>query len=124
MKRTAYTLLGFLFLGLAGLGIALPVLPTTPFLLLAAWFFSRSSERWHQWLLNSAMFGPIINNWEQRRCVNCRTKVVSIVLMLGVGGTSVMLAVDDFYIKLLALALMSIGCLTLLKLKTCENGSG
>ncbi len=121
MKNTAYKSLGFLFLGLAILGALLPVVPATPFLLLAAWFFSRSSEKWHQWLLRSELFGPIIRNWETSRCVGRRTKVVSIALMLGMGGTSIAFAVDDSRIKLAALALMAIGCVTLLSLKTCEE---
>ena len=123
MRNTAYKSLGFLFLGLAILGVILPVLPATPFLLLSAWFFSRSSEKWHQWLLRSELFGPIIRNWETNRCVARRTKVVSIALMLGMGGTSVLFAVDDGRIKLAAFALMAIGCVTLLSIKTCpEDG--
>ncbi len=121
MRNTAYKSLGFLFLGLAILGVILPVLPATPFLLLAAWFFSRSSEKWHQWLLRSELFGPIIRNWETNRCVARRTKVVSIALMLGMGGTSVAFAVDDSRVKLAAFVLMAIGCATLLSLKTCPE---
>jgi uncharacterized membrane protein YbaN (DUF454 family) len=123
LKTTAYKALGFLFLGLAVLGAVLPVLPTTPFLLLSAWFFARSSEKWHQWLLGSELFGPIIRNWETNRCIGCRTKVVSIVLMLGVGGTSISLAVDDPAIKLAAMALMGVGCITLLSVKTCPQNT-
>ena len=121
MKTAAYKSLGFLFLGLAILGVILPVVPATPFLLLAAWLFARSSEKWHQWLLGSQLFGPIIRNWENNRCVSYRTKVTSIVLMLGVGGTSVFFAVDDIRIQLAALMLMAIGCATLLSIKTCPQ---
>lgn len=121
MKLTTYKALGFLFLGLAILGVVLPVLPTTPFLLLSAWFFARSSEKWHSWLLQNATFGPIIRNWETSRCINCRTKIVSIMLMLGVGGTSVVFAVGDPRIKFVALALMAVGCVTLLSIKTCPG---
>lgn len=122
MKSTAYKSLGFLFLGLAALGTVLPVLPTTPFLLLSAWLFARSSEKWHQWLLRSELFGPIIRNWEANRCIGCRTKVVSILLMLGVGGSSVLFAVQDSFIRAAALAFMAIGCITLLSIRTCPAG--
>lgn len=121
LRKIAYIFLGFLFLGLAILGVLLPVIPTTPFLLLAAWFFAQSSEKWHQRLLGSALFGPIIRNWETHRCIGCRTKAVSIALMLGMGGTSIVFAVEDTRIKLAALVLMSIGCATLLSLKTCPE---
>ena len=121
MKVPTYKALGFLFLGLAILGIGLPVLPTTPFLLLSAWLFARSSEKWHRWLLGNETFGPVIRNWESQRCISLRTKLMSIALMLGVGGTSVILAVNDPRIKLAALALMAVGCITVLSIKTCPG---
>ncbi len=121
MRKTAYKSLGFLFLGLAIVGALLPVIPATPFLLLAAWLFARSSEKWHQRLLRSELFGPIIRNWETNRCIGYRTKVFSIVLMLGMGGTSIVFAVEDFRVKLAALVLMTLGCLTLLTIKTCPE---
>ena len=67
MKRVIYKPAGLLFLALGAAGIVLPILPTTPFILLAAWCFARSSERWHQRLLASELFGPIIDNWERNR---------------------------------------------------------
>jgi uncharacterized membrane protein YbaN (DUF454 family) len=121
LRVPTYKALGFLFLGLAILGIGLPVLPTTPFLLLAAWFFARSSEKWHQWLLDSETFGPVIRNWESRRCISLRTKVTSIILMIGVGGTSVVFAVEEPRIRLAALVLMAVGCITLLRIRTCPG---
>ena len=95
MRRSVYKPLGFMFLALGVAGVALPILPSTPFVLLAAWFFARSSERWHAWLLDSELFGPMIRNWESRRCVSCRTKVVAIVSMLIAGGASVVFALED-----------------------------
>jgi len=121
LRTTAYKSLGFLFLGLTVVGVLLPVIPATPFLLLAAWFFARSSEKWHQRLLSSELFGPIIRNWENNRCIGLRTKIVSIALMLGMGGTSVVFAVEDNRLKLAALVFMAIGCVTLLSIKTCPK---
>ncbi len=124
MKRTLYKPLGFLFLGLAILGVLLPVLPGTPFLLLSAWFFARSSEKWHQWLLRSELFGPMIRNWEENRCISLRTKVVAILSMLGAGGASVVFAVQDTWIRVFALCLMAVGAVTVLSIRTCrEDGS-
>jgi uncharacterized membrane protein YbaN (DUF454 family) len=121
MKKTFYKPLGFLFLGLAVLGILLPILPGTPFLLLSAWFFARSSEKWHRRLLNSDLFGPMIRNWEQNRCISGRTKAVAMVSMLLVGGTSVVFGVESQGLKLAGLVLISVGTLTLLTIKTCEK---
>ena len=121
MKKTLYKPLGFFFLGLGLAGIPLPILPTTPFILLSAWFFARSSPRWHQWLINSELFGPMIRNWEEQRCVSCRTKVVAISSMALVGGTSVIFALQDVRLQLTAGALMLIGCAVILSLKTCPG---
>jgi uncharacterized membrane protein YbaN (DUF454 family) len=123
VKRTLYKPLGFLFLALAILGVLLPVIPGTPFLILSAWFFARSSEKWHQRLLRSELFGPLIRNWEQNQCISCRTKVVAMLSMIVAGGASVVFAVQDTTIRIAALCLMAIGCITLLSIRTCERDS-
>ena len=120
MKKTFYKPLGFLFLGLAGLGIILPILPGTPFLLLSAWFFARSSEKWHRRLLNSELFGPLIRNWEEQRCISRRTKVVALTSMLLAGGASVIFGVEDTSLRILGLLLMAVGSATVLSIKTCR----
>ncbi len=121
MKRALYKPLGFVFLGLAILGILLPVLPGTPFLILSAWFFARSSEKWHARLLRSQVFGPLIRNWEHNRCISLRTKLVALVGMVVAGGASILFAVQDTTIRLAALGLMAIGVITLLSIKTCDG---
>lgn len=119
LKTGLYKPLGFLFLGLAILGVFLPVLPSTPFLLLSAWFFARSSEKWHKWLLNSDLFGPMLRNWEERRCISLRTKVVAMVMMIFAGTGSILFALDDLYMRIFAGVLLMIGAITILSLKTC-----
>tara|TARA_B100000497_G_C7572431_1_gene344923 strand:+ start:537 stop:932 length:396 start_codon:yes stop_codon:yes gene_type:complete len=121
MKESFLKPLGFFFLALALLGFVLPILPGTPFLLLSAWFFARSSEKWHAWLLNSKLFGPIILNWETHHCINLRTKYVAIISMLGAGGASVFFAVDDIRLKLAGGILMMIGTSVILMIKTCPS---
>ena len=121
LKRRMYLALGFVALVLGIIGIPLPVLPTTPFLLLSAWCFSRSSERWHQWLLANETFGPVITSWEKRRCISLRTKVFSICSMIIVGGSSVVFAIQDDVFRLIALGFMSLGTVVVLRLKTCES---
>ena len=124
MKKTVYKPLGFLFLCLGLLGIPLPLLPSTPFILLSAWFFARSSEKWHARLLQSDLFGPMINNWDERRCISCRTKIVAVLAMLVAGGTSIVFAIDLVWLKLLGLALMAVGGVTVLSIRTCPRGEG
>ena len=69
--------LGFIMLGLAILGVALPLLPTVPFLLLSAFFFAKSSERLHNWLLNHKIFGTLIDDWNNRGVINKKAKYLS-----------------------------------------------
>jgi uncharacterized membrane protein YbaN (DUF454 family) len=121
LKSTLYKPLGFLFLALGLLGIPLPVLPSTPFILLSAWFFARSSDKWHQRLLNSELFGPMIHNWESNRCISRRSKAVAVLAMLVAGGTSIGLAIQSMEMRLLTAALLAIGCTTVLSIKTCPE---
>lgn len=119
-----WSLLGLLFLGIGGLGVVLPLLPTTPFVLLAAGCFARSSPRLHRWLLDSQLFGPILRDWEQHRCVPRRAKVVALVTMLGVGGSSILFAVPPGWPRWAGLALVTVGCGVLLSLRTCAADAG
>ena len=79
--RVLLVVVGSLALALGVLGIFLPVLPTTPFLLLAAACYARASERFYLWLLRSPAFGPTIREWRQHRSIPYRTKWVAIALM-------------------------------------------
>ena len=112
-------LLGFVFLALALIGVFLPLLPTTPFVLLAAGCFAQSSERMHRWILANPTFGPMVRDWEQKRCVTCRVKAVAIASMVVVGGISVFLALDTLAWRLAGAALLLTGSLVVLRLKTC-----
>lgn len=80
--RLLYFALGWLFFGLGVLGAVLPVLPTTPFMLLAAWGFSRSSRRFERWLVQHPWFGPGIVRFRTHRVVPARVKRVSYATML------------------------------------------
>lgn len=121
MKRSIYKPLGLVFLAMGVIGIILPVLPSTPFVLLAAWFFARSSEKWHAKLLDSELFGPMIRNWETKRCISRRTKIVGLTGMAIAGSASIAFAITDPVLKIVAACLMSVGAVTLLLLKTCPD---
>jgi uncharacterized protein len=81
IARWAYALLAYLCVGLAMLGILLPGLPTVPFLLLAAWAASRGSKRLHRWLYDHPRFGQALIDWEQKKAISRRTKVVTVLLL-------------------------------------------
>ena len=116
-----FRLLGFVFLGLGALGVVLPLLPATPFILLAAACFARSSEKWHQWLLASETFGPMIMNWEKSRCISCRVKLIGVTSMLLVGGYSIFYAVESFNLRIAGGLLLLIGLITIGFIKTCNK---
>lgn len=77
-------------MGLAALGVILPVLPTTPFLLVAAACFARSSPRFYHWLLANRVFGPLIREWREHRSIPLRAKVMAVLLIVAVGGSSIL----------------------------------
>ncbi len=76
-SRWIYWLLGWTFFGLGIAGALLPVLPTTPFMLLALWGFSRSSPRLEAWLLDHKAFGPSLRAWKAHRVVPWRAKLIA-----------------------------------------------
>ncbi|EKT63613.1 hypothetical protein OOA_04532 [Providencia burhodogranariea DSM 19968] len=82
IKKGFLILVGWLAVVLAFLGVILPVLPTTPFLLLAAWCFSRSSPRFHYWLLYRSLFGGYIRHWQTYKALPKGIKPKAIIVIL------------------------------------------
>ncbi len=79
--RSIYMLAGFLMTALGIVGVFLPLLPTTPFLLVAAWCFSRSSPRFEQWLLDHRTLGPPLANWRREGAISARAKIAAVGLI-------------------------------------------
>ena len=79
--KTILAILGTISLGLGIIGIFLPILPTTPFLLLAAALYFRSSPRLYEWLLENPRFGPYIKNFREHKAIPLRVKIVSVTLV-------------------------------------------
>jgi uncharacterized protein len=98
---------GFLCVGLGIAGLVLPVLPTTPFMLLAAACFARSSPRFHRWLLHHRTFGPIVGEWERHRAIPWKTKLWAIALMSTTLAVSITFFVKPPWLKA-ALALFGV----------------
>lgn len=82
--RHIWTALGIVCVGLGVVGILVPLLPTTPFLILAAYLFSRGSRRMHDWLVNHRFLGPPIRDWRAHRAVSTQAKIwaVTAIAML------------------------------------------
>ena len=82
MKKILLLSLGWLCVGLAFLGIFLPGMPTTIFLIIALWTFAKSSKKFHAWLLNHKRFGPLLRNWETHKVVPKKAKITMVVLQI------------------------------------------
>lgn len=122
VKKGLMIATGATCVALAVLGIVFPVLPTTPFLLLAAFLFARSSERMHDWLLDHRWFGPYIRNYREGRGMTARDKAITIAsLWLGIGFTA-LFAVEVGWVRLLLLAIACGVSFHLLRLPTCPPG--
>jgi len=81
LARPLWILSGLVALALGALGAVLPLLPTTPFILLSAFCFARSSPRLHDWLLTHRIFGPLILNWEREGAISRRAKIAAVSMM-------------------------------------------
>jgi len=97
---------GLFFVALAVLGAVLPLLPTTPFLLVAATCFAKSSPRLHKMLLDNKTFGPLIYHWQQSRSIPKRAKVIALVTMVLSCCWSWYL-LDNIYLQLLVVSLVA-----------------
>ncbi|UCC57403.1 MAG: YbaN family protein [Gammaproteobacteria bacterium] len=74
-------MLGWCFFGLGAVGTVVPGLPTTPFMLLALWAFSKSSRRFHLWLYTHPLFGPPLQQWRSHRVIPDRAKYLALATM-------------------------------------------
>jgi uncharacterized protein len=91
--RLLWLFAGLVFLAVGAVGIILPLLPTTPFLLLAAYCFTHSSPRLHRWLHGHPTFGPLINNWNQYGSIDRHAKRIAIVVILLTPVITVMIGI-------------------------------
>lgn len=121
LSRWCSLLLAGLFFVLAVLGAILPVLPTTPFLLLTSYFLARSSPKWQKRLLRSRWFGPILRDWQEHRGVRPKVKYQAITLVIVVVGLSCYLTSPTLPILTAILTLASIGIGVVICLPAVKN---
>lgn len=106
MKKVVYLLLGHLCLLLGIIGAFLPVLPTTPFLLLAAFLYSKSSDKLHSWMIHHKYLGPPLKDWQQNGVIGLKAKWLATVMILLVIGWRFPLLAIALWIKLFASAVL------------------
>ncbi|MCX7908226.1 MAG: YbaN family protein [Ignavibacteria bacterium] len=120
-KKLLLIVLGFISIGLAILGIFLPILPTTPFLLLSAYLFARSSERLYNWLLSTKHFGKIIRNYKENKGVTLGIKVYALIFLWLTILTSVIFILSPILLDILLLLIATVVSYHILKLKTIKE---
>lgn len=116
--------LGSLCVGLGVIGIFVPVMPTTVFFLLAAFFYARSSPRFYHWLLNNRWFGAYIRNYRAGRGIPMRQKVFTLVVLWLTLGYAGIFAISNLWVRLL-LAAIAVGVtIHLVTIKTYRGEEG
>lgn len=103
--RVIYVVLGVLFLGMAFIGTFLPLIPTTGPVLLAAFFFARSSERFDHWLETNALFGGIVRDWRAGAGFSIRGKAIAVAAIATTFTISVLFATDSAVVRVLLILL-------------------
>ena len=121
--KLLFSILGSICVGLAVLGIILPLLPTTPFLLLAAYFYSKSSERLYNWIINHKWFGSYIKSFRDGEGVPLNIKIYAISVLWASIGSTVYWFTDKLFVQILLVSIASIITAYLIYLPTKKGSS-
>ena len=116
--RVIYLSLGVFFLGMGIAGTVMPLIPTTGPILLAAFFFSRSSERFDRWLVNHRIFGGIVRDWRAGRGFSARTKAVAVTAIAVTFTITILFAMESAAIRVLLVVLAASLVVYILRLPT------
>jgi len=119
--RALWMTLGLLSTACGIAGVVLPLVPTTPFLLLAAFAFARSSPRLHAWLVTHPRLGPPINDWRAHGAIRRRAKIASIAVMVAMVAISVVASVNSSVIMIQAVVLCAVATFILTRPDGPEN---
>jgi hypothetical protein len=114
VRRFLYVAAGLVCVGLAYLGVLLPGLPATPWVLLAGYCFARSSARLESWLKRSPVFGRLLRDWDEHRGIRRPVKVVAVLLVAGVVGLSIAFGGLPVWVKWVIGCLAAVGVCVIL----------
>ena len=108
-SRVFWLIVGLVAVLVAMLGVIVPLLPSTPFVLVAAFAFMRSSERLHNWLVNHPLFGSLIDDWHRHKAISRPAKIAAVVSMVAVFLVSAGLGAPGWVLLLQAVVLGAAG---------------
>lgn len=120
MKKVLKKIFGVVCVVLGGIGIFIPILPTTPFLLLAAWLFVRSSDNLYDWLMEHPVFGLYIKSYIKYKGVEKRYKILAVTMLWLTIAISIYI-VDKFWLKILLTLIATFVTIHILSLKTLSS---
>ncbi|AYV96248.1 DUF454 domain-containing protein [Fusobacterium necrophorum subsp. funduliforme] len=120
VKRNILLGIAWISLILGGIGIFLPLLPTTPFILLSAFCFQKSSERFHQWILNSPIFGKYIRDYQEQKGITLKNKIVAVTFM-ALGMSFSAYKVPNTYMRISLLVIFIAVSYHIFKIKTLKK---
>lgn len=120
-KKQLYIALGLLFTSLGMIGVFVPLLPTTPFLLLAIWFFVRSSKRYLKWMLRNRYLSPYIYGYMSNKGMPKSVKIRTLIILWGTIFVSAFLINHNIYISLLLIIIAIFVTVHILYIKTRKN---
>lgn len=109
-RKAGFRILAYIAVMLAAIGVVLPVLPTTPFVLLAAFFASKGSPEFASWLENHPRFGPIILQWRARRAVPASAKVLACSMMTLSWGVLFWGGAKPLVLVIVGITLVAVAC--------------
>lgn len=117
--------LGWLFISLGVIGIFLPLMPTTIFFILAAWCFSKSSDKFYNWLINHPRFGKLVRDYHERGGMRVRSKAIAVTMMIVTISLSAIFFTQNIFVRIILFfiaASVSIYIISLNSIK--EDASG
>lgn len=120
LKKHLLLCLAWVFVALGLIGVFLPIVPTTPFLIVALGLFSKSSPRFHQMLLNNRWVGAPLRQWEESKSIARKTKVKASLLILVTFAVSIGFVITDFILRIV---LVSVATILLIWIWSIKEGS-
>ncbi len=119
--RYVYISIGVFFVIVGAIGAFVPLLPTTPFLIVSAACFMRSSPRLYRWLIDNRVLGPFIRNWQENRSIPRVSKIIALAMIVGICWPGILVAADSNQLRIAASIVLLIPVTIISRIRTTES---